>query len=224
MRLVRSWGQLNAYYTLSSNRNDDDNERDSGGVAFANPYDVSGEYYYSRLDRRHQFVANPVFFLPWGIETSSAIRLQSGTPINAYAGTDANGDSVANDRPLFELGREMPRNRFRNRSLYNVDARVQKAIKFGEVRRLTLSAEFFNLFNLANIQFAFPGTNQTSGPLATYCSPTGSQTCGTAGPTNVNFLQIRQQTPTSPVFGQINLDTRPGSGVFQMQLGARFNF
>ncbi len=223
MRLVRSWGQLNAYYTLSSNKNDDDNERDSGGVAFANPYDMSGEYYYSRLDRRHQFVANPVFFLPWGIETSSAIRLRSATPVNAYTGVDANGDSVTNDRPLFELGREMPRNRFRNRPLYDVDARVQKAIKFGEVRKLTLSAEFFNLFNLANIQFAFPGTNQTSGPLATYCS-TGSQTCGTAGATNVNFLQIRQQNPSSPTFGQINLDTRPGSGVFQMQLGARFNF
>ncbi|MBK6724260.1 MAG: hypothetical protein IPG58_13645 [Acidobacteria bacterium] len=223
MRLVRSWGQLNAYYTLSSNKNDDDNERDSGGVAFANPYNLSGEYYYSRLDRTHQFVANPVFFLPWGIEASSAIRLQSGTPLNAYIGTDANGDNVFNDRPLLVPGVELPRNYFRNRPIYNVDARVQKAIRFGEVRKLTLSAEFFNVFNLANIQFAFPGTNQTSGALAQYCS-TGSQLCGTQGATNVNFLQIRQQNPTSQTFGQINLDTRPGSGVFQMQLGARFNF
>ncbi|MEQ1644534.1 MAG: hypothetical protein ABL959_13890, partial [Pyrinomonadaceae bacterium] len=222
-RLVRSWGQLNAYYTLSSNKNDDDNERDSGGVAFANPYDMSGEYYYSRLDRTHQFVANPVFFLPWGIEASSAIRLRSGTPINTYIGTDANGDNVFNDRPILVPGVELPRNYFRNRPLYDIDARVQKAIRFGEIRKLTLSAEFFNVFNLANIQFAFPGTNQTSGALAQYCS-SGSQLCGTSGITNVNFLQIRQQTPSSPVFGQINLDTRPGSGVFQMQLGARFNF
>lgn len=222
-RLVRTWGQLNAYYTWSSNKNDDDNERDSGGVAFANPYDVSGEYYFSRLDRTHQFVANPVFFLPWGIEASSAIRLRSGTPLNTYIGTDANGDNVFNDRPILAPGVELPRNYFRNRPLYDIDARIQKAIKFGEVRRLTLSAEFFNVFNLANIQFAFPGTNQTSGALAQYCS-TGSQLCGTGGVTNVNFLQIRQQNPSSPVFGQINLDTRPGSGVFQMQLGARFQF
>ncbi|MDQ3088339.1 MAG: carboxypeptidase regulatory-like domain-containing protein, partial [Acidobacteriota bacterium] len=82
MRLVRKWGQLNAYYTLSNNKSDDDNERDSGGVAYANPYDLSGEYGPSRLDRTHQFVANPVFFLPVGFEVSSAVRLRSGTPIS----------------------------------------------------------------------------------------------------------------------------------------------
>lgn len=224
MRLTRSWGQLNAYYTLSSNKNDDDNERDSGGVAYANPYDLRSEFYASRLDRTHQFVANPVFFLPWGIEVSSAVRARSGTPINPYSGVDANGDGVFNDRPLRVPGIEFPRNYFRNRGIFDMDARVQKAIRFGETKRLTLSAEFFNLLNRSNIIFAFPGTNQTSGPLAQYCAPTGAQLCGIGGVTNVNFLQIREQTPGSPNFGKINLDTRPGSPVFQMQLGARFHF
>lgn len=223
MRLVRRWGQLNAYYTLSKSESDDDNERDSGGVAYANPYDLTGEYGPARLDRRHQFVANPVIFLPYGFEVSSAIRLRSGTPINAYAGADLNGDSVFNDRPLIERGQEFNRNAFRNRPVYDVDLRVQKRFEFGERTRLIFSTEFFNLFNFANIIFANPGTNTTSGPLAQYCS-IGSQLCGLNGPTNVNFLQIREQNPNSPLFGQINLATNPGSQVFQVQFGARFQF
>ncbi|MEO6655742.1 MAG: hypothetical protein ABIO36_06625, partial [Pyrinomonadaceae bacterium] len=225
MRLVRNWGQLNAYYTLSSNKNDDDNERDSGGVAYANPYDLRGEYYYSRLDRRNQFVANPVFFFPYGIEASSTIRIRSSTPINAYAGADANGDGVFNDRPLWIGGRtnELPRNYFRNQPLIDIDARVQKAIKFRETRKLTLSAEFFNVLNRPNIVFAFPGTNQTSGALAQLCS-TGSQLCGQNGIQNVDFLQVIERNPALSTFGKINLASRPNSGVFQMQLGARFQF
>lgn len=223
MRLVRKWGQLNAYYTLSRNLTDDDNERDSGGVAYANPYDLRGEWGPSRIDRTHQFTANPVFFLPYGFEVSSAIRLRSGTPINTYIGTDANGDNVFNDRPLLVPGYELTRNYFRNRALYDVDVRVQKGFKFDERKRLLFSAEFFNVLNRPNIVFQFPGTNSTSGPLAQYCS-SGSQLCGLNGITNVNFLQIREQNPSSPNFGKINLTTNPGSQVFQMQLGARFQF
>ncbi|MCY7347313.1 MAG: carboxypeptidase regulatory-like domain-containing protein, partial [Pyrinomonadaceae bacterium] len=195
-RLVRKWGQLNAYYTLSKNESDDDNERDAGGVAYANPYNLRGEYGNSRLDRKHQFVANPIFFLPYGFEVSSAIRFRSGTPINAYAGADLNGDSVFNDRPLASYGVEFRRNIFRNSNLYDVDLRVQKGFKFDERRRLTFSAEFFNVINRPNIVFAFPGTNSTSGALGQYCS-VGSQLCGVNGSTNVNFLQIREQAGTN---------------------------
>ncbi|MCY7348159.1 MAG: hypothetical protein LH614_18360, partial [Pyrinomonadaceae bacterium] len=187
----------------------------------ANPYNLRGEYGNSRLDRKHQFVANPIFFLPLGFEVSSAIRFRSGTPINAYAGADLNGDSVFNDRPLATYGVEFRRNIFRNSSLYDVDLRVQKGFKFDERRRLTFSAEFFNVINRPNIVFAFPGTNSTSGTLGQYCS-VGSQLCGVNGSTNVNFLQIREQAGTNA--GNINLATNPGSQLFQMQLGARFQF
>ena len=220
-RLVRKWGQLNAYYTLSSSKSDDDNERDSGGVAYANPYDLRGEYGPSRLDRTHQFVANPVIFVPYGFEVSSAIRLRSGTPLNTYIGTDANGDSVFNDRPVLVPGVELTRNYFRNRAVYDVDMRVQKGFKFDETKRLVFSAEFFNVLNRANVVFRFPGTNSTSGNLLQYCA-SGSQLCGTNGITNVNFLQTRHQT--GPNTGKINLETNPGSAVFQVQFGGRFYF
>ena len=217
-RLVRKWGQLNAYYTLSKNQTDDDNERDSGGIAYANPYDLSGEWGPSRLDRKHQFTMNPVFFLPWGFEASSTIRLRSGTPLTTYIGTDANGDSIFNDRPLVNPGQELGRNFFRNRNIYDIDVRVQKKFKFGESRRLILSTEFFNILNLPNVVFPFPGTNSTSGPLLQYCS--GATTlCGLAGITNANFLNFKTAT------GEINSSTvTPASQAFQMQLGARFQF
>lgn len=223
VRYVAKWAQLNAYYTNSRNFSDDDNERDSGGVAFANPYNLAGEWGPSRLDRRHQFVANPVFFLPLGFEVASAIRLRSGTPLNTYIGTDANGDNIFNDRPIQAPGFEFTRNYFRNNPIYDVDLRMQKGFKFDERKRLVLSAEIFNVFNLPNIVFQFPGTNSTSGALLQYCS-TGSQLCGLSGVQNVNFLQIREQNSASVNFGKINLLTNPGSQAFQMQLGARFQF
>lgn len=223
VRYVAKWAQLNAYYTNSRNYSDDDNERDSGGVAFANPYNLAGEWGPSRLDRRHQFVANPVFFLPLGFEVASAIRLRSGAPLNTYIGTDANGDNIFNDRPIQAPGFEFTRNFFRNNPIYDMDLRVQKGFKFDERKRLVLSAEIFNVFNLPNIVFAFPGTNSTSGALLQYCS-TGSQLCGLNGVQNINFLQIREQNPTSVNLGKINLLTNPGSQAFQMQLGARFQF
>lgn len=218
IRFVRKWTQLNAYYTLSRSESDDDNERDSGGVAFADPYNLEGEYGPSRLDRTHQFVANPVFFLPYGFEVSSAIRLRSGTPINTTVGADLNGDTVNNDRPIVVPGITLNRNYYRNRPIYDVDLRVQKGFNFDERKRLIFSAEFFNVFNFANILFPNPNTASSSGFIAQYCT-TPSQLCGLNGITNSSFLQIRNSS------GQILVNnTNPGSQVFQIQLGARFQF
>lgn len=217
MNLTRSWVRLNAFYTLSRSTSDDDNERDAGGVLYDNPYDLTSEYYNSRLDRRHQFVANPLFYLPFGIEFSSAIRLRSGSPINSLVGTDLNGDGNNNERPFLVPGVQLPRNFYTNRALFDVDARVQKGFKFGENRRMVFSAEFFNVFNRSNTQFAGSATTN-------YCSSAAAR-CGLDGITNINFLNLTQQTTTATNFGRLNLaGVNPGSQVFQMQLGARFQF
>ncbi len=215
MNLTKKWLRLNAFYTLSRSKSDDDNERDAGGVLYANPYNLRGEYYNSRLDRRHQFVANPLFYLWGGIEVSSAIRLRSGLPVNSLVGSDLNGDGNTTERPIITPGFELPRNYFTNRSTYDMDVRVQRPIKFGERGRLTLSAEFFNIFNRSNVQFAGSATTN-------YCNNTASN-CGLGGISNPNFLNIIQQTSTATNFGRLNISgLNPGSQVFQMQLGARF--
>jgi hypothetical protein len=217
MNMNRKWGRINAFYTVSKSTSDDDNERDSGGVLLDNPYNLSTEYYQSRLDRRHQFVANPVFFLPYGFEVASAIRLRAGTPVNSLIGSDINQDGNNNDRPMIVPGIELPRNFYVNRPLYDVDLRIQKGFKLGENRRLILSSEFFNVFNRSNLQF-------TGAATTNYCS-SSVNTCGLSGITNINFLNLIQQTTSATNFGQLNLaGLNPGSQVFQMQLGARFQF
>jgi hypothetical protein len=217
MKFQRSRFQVNAFYTLSRNLSDDDNERDAGGVGAVNTFDLASEYNYSRIDRRHQFVANPVLTLPFNFEVASAIRLLSGRPIDAGFGSDVNRDTVNNDRPYRAPGIPFERNAFRNRALYNVDMRVQKRFNLrSETRRLLLWAEFFNIFNLENIELS--GTTVTN-----YCASTTQVDCGFLGPTNPNFLSLRDLNPTSTRFGNLLLGNLPGSP-FQMQVGARFTF
>lgn len=215
-RLVRKRVLLNTYLTFSRLLTDDDNERDAGGVAYADPYDLRTEYWKGRLDRETQFTANPIFFLPYNFEVSSAIRLRSGIPVNANATGDLNGDTVANDRPLQIPGLPYKRNWFRNLGLFDLDARVQKSFKFDERKRLIFSVEFFNLFNRMNIILPTAGTNTTTA-AGQFCSA-ASQLCGLAGPTNPNFLRTRNAA------GDYINGATPGSQVFQMQLGARFQF
>ncbi|MGE0105141.1 MAG: TonB-dependent receptor [Blastocatellales bacterium] len=210
--LRKKWGQLSAFYTLSRNLSNDDNERDAGGVGFMDSYDFSSEYNYARLDARHLFVANPVFFLPLGFEVSSALRFRSGRPIDAtLGGNDANSDFVNNDRPYSAPGVPFKRNAFRNLARYDVDFRVQKGFSFGDSARLIFSAEFFNLPNLANIELS------TSATIVNYCANPVPTNCGFGAPTNPNFLKVRDAN------GNYLTNNNPGSPL-QVQFGARLQF
>ncbi|HMY73532.1 MAG TPA: hypothetical protein PLQ88_17080, partial [Blastocatellia bacterium] len=206
--LRRSWGQLSAFYTLSENFSDDDNERDAGGVTYMNTFDLTPDYNYSNLDQRHQFLFNSVFFLPYGFEVAASSRINSGRPLNAVVGSDRNGDGTNNDRPYSAFGVPFKRNAFRNRPFYNVDSRIQKRFKFGETRGLVFSAEFFNMFNFENALYA--------GPQATYCAPSAVG-CGFSAPTNLTFRQLKDAS------GNYIITNTPGVP-FQVQLGARFQF
>lgn len=214
MRTNGKWGQLNAYYVLSKSLSDDDNERDATGFGLDNSFDLRREYGLARLDRTHQFTASPVIFLPFGFEVASTIRLRSGLPIDANISSDLNGDGIRNDRPFLVPGLSVRRNDFRNKSVFDVDLRVQKGFSFGEARRLIFSTEFFNIFNLSNIQISGSGTSN-------FCQ-TETQRCGLDGATNPNFLQIRDQTRDDRRIS--TFANFAGSQVFQFQLGARFQF
>jgi len=206
----RQWGQFNAFYTLSRNLSNDDNERDAGGIAYENGFNLGPEFNYSRLDRRHQFVANTVFFLPLGFEAASTMRFLSGLPIDATMGADSNEDIGGPDRPYSAAGVPFKRNAFRNEPVYNVDLRLQKGIGFGEQRRMIFSVEFFNLFNWENVQLS--GAQVTN-----FCAAPVPTNCGFGAPTNANFLQIKNAA------GTYLFNNNPGQ-VFQMQLGARLQF
>jgi hypothetical protein len=220
-KFQKKWGQFNTFYTLSKNVGNDDNERDATGFQYENAFNLEPEYADSKIDRRHQFVANPVFFLPHGFDISSAIRMFSGVPIDAGSGiTDPNGDLGGPDRPYLGPGVPFKRNGFRNKAFYGIDVHGSKHFEFAEGKRLVFSVDIFNIFNLQNIQLA--------GTSTTFCSPIAPATtvaanCGFLGPTNPNWLQVRDQNITSSRLGNLLLSNNPGPP-FQMQLGARFQF
>ena len=172
-RLNRSWMRLQLSYVLSRNMSNNDNERSATGFQDAeNQYNSFPDYSYSTLDRRHRFTASPIFFLPGGFEVSSAIRLRSGNPIDAEVFSDVNNDAATGflggpDRPYSAPGVPFQRNSFRNRPIYDIDMRIQKGFNFDERKRLIFTAEFFNIFNLQNIQY---GDRQ-------YCS-SRNEACG----------------------------------------------
>src|SRR5262249_11475245 len=158
--------------------------------------------------------------LPMGFDVSSAIRLMSGRPIDATLGSDTvgNEDRVGNDRPYLGPGVPFQRNAFRNRAIYNIDMRAQKRFNITESQRLIFSLEIFNVPNLENIELS-------GSAVTNYCSPATSN-CGFLGPTNPNFLSLRDNNPTSTRFGQLLLGNNPNAfgGVFQLQFGARYQF
>ncbi len=216
----RKWGQFLAYYTFSESISDDDNERDSGGVSYVDTFNRAPEYSFSRLDRRHQFVATPVFFLPWKFEVSSSLRLLSGVPASATAGSDLNQDRVNNDRPYQAVGVPFKRNSYHDRGLTFIDLRIQKSVPIKEKMQVKISAEFFNLFNLLNLTYS--GTTVTN-----FCSSTSVNTCGipsfqgAAGgwTPNTKFLQLRD-----PATSLLLTNNAANGTPFQTQFSARFIF
>lgn len=107
--------QLSVAYTWSKNLTDNQTDR---STAPQNPYDIRAEYGRAQLDRRHVFVANLVYELPFyknkhglaglllgGWQTSSIVTYQTGIPFtitySSYdpAGIGFLGPSAAGGRP-----------------------------------------------------------------------------------------------------------------------------
>ncbi len=215
-KLQRKWGQANLFYVLSKSESDDDNERDAGGVSVENNFNLAPEYGPARLDRRHYFNGSVLFFLPHGFDVSGAFRILSGRPIDAGMGLDANGDRGGPDRPYSAPGVPFTRDAFRNEPFKVVNVRVQKSFKIDDHRKVTLSAEAFNVFNWDNIELA-------GSAVTNYCTAPAPLDCGFGAPTNPNFLQIRDQDPRSTRQGQLLLNNNPGDPR-QIQLGVRLQF
>ncbi len=201
---------FDAYYTLSSNFSDDDNERNFAGIQYADAANLNNDYNFSRLDQRHQFMANGLVSLPFNFQLSGTTRISSARPFNALTGADDNRDGNFNDRPIIN-GVEIRRNTFRNLSNSDVSVRIQRAFNLPKEKgKVTFSFEMFNLFNFDNAQV---GTgNQVFGPGT---SVVNGQAVNVAPPQN--FRQIRDKN------GKYLTSTTLGDP-FQAQIGVRFSF
>jgi hypothetical protein len=81
-QLRRKFGQFDAFYTLSKNLDNDSTERGASFAQYENAFDLSSEYNYGDLDRRHVVAFSSVLNLPFGFEMATTSRYLSGAPID----------------------------------------------------------------------------------------------------------------------------------------------
>ncbi len=215
--------QFQGYYTLSYNYSDDDNERLASGFDYDNSFNLGPEYGFSRLDARHNAQVNGLIDLPWGFMLSSLGHFRSGRPIDALVGfSDINGDNNSfGDRAFQAPGVSFRRNSFRDLRQLNVDLRVAKLFHLPwEGKSVSLTADFFNLFNAANILYQ----SGTPSPFQTTTNyGLGVDAAGNVVAAPATFRQLTDPSFCSKNSGCYNTFNSPGSP-FTAQLGLRFAF
>ena len=178
--------EFSASYTLSKtfdNASDFDEQPQ-------NPFNLQAEHAVSRQHQQQRFVFNALWDLPIGeeedkgkkskgnaawltqtfshIEVAPIVTLESGRPVNPLTGLDSNQSHAfpLSARPL-SLGRVS----LNTPALVTMDFRVLKYFPFGGAKRLDVVAEFFNLFNSANVSQinSVFGSNLT--PMAGFRQP-----------------------------------------------------
>jgi hypothetical protein len=170
--------QLNASYVWSKSL--DSNSFSTGGIVGQDSYNLSGERGPSDFDTRHRVVVNAIYDLPFsgnrfveGWQIAVILQAQSGSPINIIT-SDSTVNGVANtlrpdvtgpitypntveswfDTAAFTaVGRfgNLGRNVIIGPRFNNTDFAVIKNTQLGDRLRLQFRAEFFDLFNHANL-------------------------------------------------------------------------
>jgi hypothetical protein len=94
------------------------------------------------------------------IEVAPIFTVESGRPVNPITGLDSNRSHAF---PLSSRPLGLGRNSLQTSTIISMDLRVLKYFPFGESRRVDLVAEFFNVFNRANVAQINPvfGSNLT---------------------------------------------------------------
>ncbi|MBS1793223.1 MAG: TonB-dependent receptor [Acidobacteria bacterium] len=172
------WLDARFSYTLSKAIDD------AGNFFFSTPQDnfnLRDDRGLSDNDQRHRLTLSGTLSAPqdlgnafWrralgGFRTSFIFTFASRLPFNIVTGSDRNGDTNTNDRPV-----GVARNTGAGFDFASFDLRLARSFKLSERFRLELLAEGFNLFNRAN--YSVPnnvyGTGTT--PLATFGRPTAA--------------------------------------------------
>lgn len=169
---------FNASYTWSKSL--DYTSLSSAGIVVQNSYDLRGDRGLSDFDARHRVVVSAIYELPFrgnpfldGWQLSGIFQVQSGNPVNIVT-SDSTFNGVANTlRPdvtgpiniigsverWFDTSVFTPVARFGNLGrnvvigpgFNNTDFSITKNITLGERLSSQFRAEFFDLFNHANL-------------------------------------------------------------------------
>jgi hypothetical protein len=155
-----------------------------------NPFDLRAENAISRQHQQQRFVFNALWELPIGdeeeksgkseestnwltqgfshIEVAPILTLESGRPVNPLTGLDSNQSHAF---PLWARPLGLGRNSLSTPALATMDFRVLKYFPFGGAKRLDLVAEFFNLFNSANVSQINPVFGSGLTPIPGFRQP-----------------------------------------------------
>ncbi len=178
--------EFSASYTLSKtfdNASDYDEQPQ-------NPFTPRAENAISRQHQQQRFVFNALWDLPIGeeeekngkseenagwlmqtfshIEVAPILTLESGRPVNPLTGLDSNHSHAF---PLSARPLALGRNSLKTPALFTMDLRVLKYFPFGGAKRLDLVAEFFNLFNRANVSQVNPVFGSGLTPIPGFRQP-----------------------------------------------------
>ena len=161
--------QFELNYTYSTDKSDDDNERDPFTFRYARANRLDREWGYSDRDQRHRFNAFVLSRLPAGLLLNNRFSYASAQPMsescvaNAPSGLRAatGGDRVCANGTILE------RNTLRRANEYaSWDLRVSRPFSFGTGKSLEAIIEVFNVLGRNNFRdpafgsllFNFDGT------------------------------------------------------------------
>jgi outer membrane receptor for ferrienterochelin and colicin len=178
--------EFSASYTLSRTH-DDASDYDEQPQ---NPFNLAAEHALSRQNQHQRFVFNALWEVPIGdeddnggtskqgsgwftrtlshIEVAPIFTADSGRPINPLTGLDSNQSHAF---PLSARPLDLGRNSLSTPALATMDLRVLKYFPFGGVKRLDVVAEFFNLFNSANVSQINPVFGSSLTPMSGFGQP-----------------------------------------------------
>jgi len=167
--------ELQANYTLSFDKSDDDNERDPFSFRYARADSLQREYNWSDRDQRHRFNAWLLAHLPWNLDFNNRISAATAQPTSASCGpTTANPFAPPAGQPatapadrICSDGHILQRNTLRKRNdFFQWDIRLSRPFRIAQGQQFEVIAELFNVFNTHNdlnpsapaLLFNFDGT------------------------------------------------------------------
>ncbi|HUP01420.1 MAG TPA: TonB-dependent receptor [Gemmatimonadota bacterium] len=156
--------ELEANYTLSQDKSDDDNERDPFSFRYVDPSRLDREFGFSDRDQRHRFNAYVLARLPWRLYVNNTISAASAQPTSEVCGSNNQGTGEraitvfgpTSDR-ICPDGSILERNTIRrDNEFFSWDLRVTRPFTVPNGSSLELIGEVFNLFNTDNFLDASP--------------------------------------------------------------------
>jgi hypothetical protein len=173
-----NWASVRVSYTLSKSLDD------AGNFFFSTPqnnFDRRDDRGLSDNDQRHRLTLSGSLEAPRnnsespfgraleGIQLSYIFTYASRQPFNVLLGSDRNGDTNFNDRPV-----GVGRNTGRGFDFASLDLRLSRRFNLTERVKLEALAEGFNLFNRANLQIPNNVFGPGLAPLSTFGQATAA--------------------------------------------------